>query len=57
MLFFNYIVQLLSHVDESPAFLGGKANTWRKLTLDCNVTDHDHCTIIESNNTLCLSPS
>ncbi|XP_062521541.1 uncharacterized protein CXorf58 homolog [Corticium candelabrum] len=27
-------MQVLSHVDESPASLGGKANMWRKLTLD-----------------------
>ncbi|XP_065841134.1 uncharacterized protein CXorf58 homolog [Oscarella lobularis] len=43
-------MQLISHVDESPASFGGKANYWRKLSLDALPRHHIMYDIVEYLN-------
>ena len=33
-------LQYLSHLDECPADIGGKSNTWRRLTLDGMISSY-----------------
>ena len=42
MFWFQYVAT----VDETPAYLGGKDNTWRRLNLDGEYNNYNRQTII-----------
>ena len=50
--FFSACIQYASTVDETPSYLGGKDNTWRKLSLD-GMSCHRWSTA--TNGLLCVS--
>ena len=46
-------VQFVASVDESPAYMGGKENVWRKLNLDGELQPHCVVSMMTSSSFRC----